>query len=115
MGVSMPDDVTHAQLERQAALWRAMSAEAQARVAGLFPVGPNEFDVEELMRKQRRDLGEGRALFVKSRKTLVLRTMDWYRQFQGAALNQRDLDIWDQRSESLARASAAASPSASSD
>ncbi len=30
----MPDDVTHAQLERQAALWRAMGPEAQARVAG---------------------------------------------------------------------------------
>jgi hypothetical protein len=29
----MPDDVTHAQLERQAALWRAMGPQAQARVA----------------------------------------------------------------------------------
>jgi hypothetical protein len=29
----MPDDVSHQQLERQAALWRAMSPEAQARVA----------------------------------------------------------------------------------
>lgn len=29
----MPLDVSHQQLERQAALWRAMSPEAQARVA----------------------------------------------------------------------------------
>lgn len=30
----MPDDVTHAQLERQAAHWRALGPERQARVAG---------------------------------------------------------------------------------
>ncbi|MDX2012706.1 MAG: hypothetical protein SFW67_21080 [Myxococcaceae bacterium] len=29
----MPEDVSHQQLERQAALWRAMSPEAQARAA----------------------------------------------------------------------------------
>ncbi|MDX2012705.1 MAG: hypothetical protein SFW67_21075 [Myxococcaceae bacterium] len=121
------DEVALLECVKSRRSWNIFHTPTATRI-DLFPVGPSEFDVEELMRRQRRDLGDGRSLFVKSPEDTVLRKLDWYRrggeangqqfrdavgvlQFQGAALNQRYLDVWAPKVgvvELLARARAAA-------
>jgi len=123
------DEIALEEAVRRKQSWNIFHTPTATRI-DLFPVGPTEFDVEELFRRQRKDLAGGRHLFVKSPEDTVLRKLDWYRrggeqnqqqfrdavgvlQFQGEALNPRYLDLWASKldlTELLKRARAAATP-----
>ncbi len=77
----------------------------------LFIVGDSEFDAEELARRQRREVGGGHSLWVKSPEDTVLRKLMWFKeggelnlqqfrdvigvlQYQRGALSEPYLDRW---------------------
>ncbi|MFO0597923.1 MAG: hypothetical protein U0228_21655 [Myxococcaceae bacterium] len=104
------DDVALKESIKARRSWNVFHVPTATRI-DLFPVGSTEFDVEELARRQRREVGEGRALYVKSPEDTVLRKLLWFQRggesntqqfrdavevlrFQGSALNGRYLDVW---------------------
>lgn len=104
------DGVALAESIQRRRSWNIFHTPTATRI-DLFPVGPSEFDAEELFRRQQREVGNGRKLYVKSPEDTVLRKLDWFRQgnesnlqqfrdavgvlqFQGATINQRYLDLW---------------------
>ncbi|MEW5743111.1 MAG: hypothetical protein AB1938_29620 [Myxococcota bacterium] len=121
------DDVALTESIRQQRSWNIFHTPTATRIA-LFPVGPGEFDAEELFRRKQREISGGRRLFVKIPEDTVLRKLDWFRrggeanaqqfrdavgvlQFQGPVIDQRYLDTWAPRlglTELLQRARAAA-------
>lgn len=107
------DEVALAECTRAGRSWNIFHTPTATRI-DLFPVGIEAFDAEELRRRQPRDLGGGRRLFVKSPEDTVLRKLDWFRkgaeanlqqfrdavgvlQFQGTALDPQYLDSWARR------------------
>ncbi len=104
------DEVALADSIRAGRSWNLFHRPTATRI-DLFAVGDTEFDAGELARRQQRDLGAGKVLYVKSAEDTVLRKLDWYRkgdeanvqqlrgavgvvQFQGPALDQRYLAVW---------------------
>jgi hypothetical protein len=120
------DDVALLEAIRHRRSWNIFHSPTATRI-DLFPVGPSEFDVEELFRRQRVETPSGKTVQVKSPEDTILRKLAWYRQggeantqqfrdvvgvlqFQSSRLDSRYLDVWAQKlglTELLARARAA--------
>lgn len=81
------DEVALSECVRAGRSWNIFHTPTATRI-DLFPVGPTAFDAEELRRRQPRDLGDGRRLFIKSPEDTVLRKLDWFRKGGEANLQQ---------------------------
>ncbi len=104
------DDVALKEAIRVRRSWNIFHSPTASRI-DLFAVGETSFDLEELSRRQRRNIGGGKTIFIKSPEDTVLRKLLWFKdgrevntqqyrdavnvlQFQGPTIDQQYLDQW---------------------
>jgi hypothetical protein len=104
------DDVALRRAAKERRSWNIFHSPTVFRI-DLFILKGSEYDAETLVRRQRKEVAPGRALYVSSAEDIVLRKLLWFKEggevssqqlkdvvevlrVQGQKLQQRYLDVW---------------------